>query len=276
MDPKICPYLGLTDDPTSIKDFPYEGNACYRAKKPTAVASIHQRGYCLGDEHTQCPGYTNGWASGFPKSLRAYPPTYERILKSKLAWGIFGVILLVSAYLIFSQPINTMVNSWGRTEVSQLTSSRNTEIPESTSLPIRPTRTASLEPIPTSTSASVLAGNTGSSTTGDDIGDSPTSEDAGAISNSTSASAVTATPAPTFTSTHSDVDSKTIEETTYMVEVITTALNIRSEPIYKADGSNILERLALGEIIEVFDEQKGWLLTEKGWIFKAYTRKVDD
>lgn len=276
MDPKICPYLGLTDDPTSNKDFPYEGNTCYRAKRPTAVALTHQRSYCLCDEHTHCPGYTNGWEGGFPKSLRAYPPTYERILKSKLAWGVFAVVLLVSAYLIFSQQINAMVNNLGSREVSQLTGSQSTENLESTSIPNGPTRTASLQPIPTSTSASVLAGNTGGSTTGDDVGDSPTSEDGGAISNSTSAGAVTVTPTPTFTSTTTETRSQATEVEPYFVEVITTALNIRSEPIYKADGSNILERLVQGEIVEVFDEQKGWLLTEKGWIFKAYTRKIVD
>lgn len=59
-----------------------------------------------------------------------------------------------------------------------------------------------------------------------------------------------------------------------MVEVNTEALNVRSEPIYKADGSNIVDTLTKGEIIEVYDEQKGWLLTERGWIFKFFTKKV--
>ena len=276
MDPKICPYLGLTDDPTSNKDFPYEGNTCYRAKRPTAVALTHQRSYCLCDEHTHCPGYTNGWTGGFPKSLRAYPPTYERVLKNKLAWGVFAVILLVSAYLVFSQQINAMVNNLGRTEVSQLTGSQSTENLESTSMPNEPTQTASGQSIPTSTSGSGLAGDTGGSTTGDDIGDSAASEYAGAISNSTSAGAIAVTPTPTFTSLPPEVPSETTKKEPYMVEVVANALNIRSEPIYKADGSNILERLVKGEIIEVIDEEKGWLLTEKGWIFKAYTKKVRD
>ena len=59
-----------------------------------------------------------------------------------------------------------------------------------------------------------------------------------------------------------------------MVEVITTALNIRSEPIYKVSGINIVDTLTKGEIIEVYEEQKGWLLTERGWIFKYYTKVV--
>jgi hypothetical protein len=273
MEPKICPYLGLKDDPNSNKDFPFEGNTCYRAKRPVQVALSHQRSYCLCDEHTHCPGYIDGWAYGFPDSLRAFPPTYKRALQNKWVWAVFTVFLLVGVYFIFQEQINTMVNDLGRTEVSQLTEPQSTAIPESASIP---TRTASLQPIPTSTSASVLAGDTSGSTTADDSGDSPNSEDTGTISNNTSASAVTATPTPALTSSTTETRSEPTEPQPYLVEVITTALNIRSEPVYKADGSNILERLVQGEIIEVFDEQKGWLLTEKGWIFKAYTRKVVD
>jgi hypothetical protein len=242
MDPKICPYLGLTDDPTSNKDFPYEGNTCYRGKKPVQVSLSHQRGYCLTDEHTHCPGYIDGWADGFPDSLRAFPPTYKRVLQNKWVWTAFAVFLLVGVYFVFQEQINTMVNDLGRTEVSQITCPQSTANPESANIPAEPTRTAGLRPIPTNTSAS----------------------------------AITVTPTPILTSPTAETRSQATEAQPYLVEVITTALNIRSEPVYKADGSNILERLVQGDIIEVFDEQKGWLLTKKGWIFKAYTRKIGE
>jgi len=108
MEPKICPYLGLIDDPNTSTSFPYEGNACYRAKNPTPVALPHQRGYCLTDEHTACPGYINGWANGFPKSLQAYQPVWQRVLRSKWTYATLAVIVLVSLYFIFPQQISAM------------------------------------------------------------------------------------------------------------------------------------------------------------------------
>ena len=111
MDPKICPYLGLVDDPNTSTSFPYEGNACYRAKKPTPVALSHQRGYCLSDEHTHCPGYINGWAGGFPKSLQARQPVLQKVFQSKLAWASLGVIILISLWFIFPQEISAVGNN---------------------------------------------------------------------------------------------------------------------------------------------------------------------
>ena len=244
MEPKICPYLGLIDDPNTNKDFPYEGNACHRGKKPTPVALPHQRGYCLSDEHTACPGYINGWVNGFPDSLKAFPPTYKRVLQNKRVWSTLAVVLLISVYLIFYQQINAMGNNLGRAVGSQFTEPTSTAAVLFTSMPtstlVPPTRTASLPPTAAGTSTSV----------------------------------VTDTPTPTLTSTTTETPSQTTEEPSYIVEVVTKALNIRSEPIYKADGSNIVDTLTKGEIIEVYDEQKGWLLTERGWIFKFFTKKV--
>ncbi len=246
MDPKICPYLGLIDDPNNHKDFPYEGNHCYRAKKPTALALRYQRGYCLADDHTACAGYINGWVNGFPDALKAHPPVYKRYLRNKWVWAALAVVLLISIYFIFPQQINAMGVNMRRAVSSRFTQSTSspailfTNTPTNTS--ISPTRTASLAPSPTATSTPVF----------------------------------TETPSPTATPTITQTPNQASSEFPYMVEVITTALNIRNEPIYKVNGGNIVERLVQGDIVEVFDEQKGWLLTERGWIFKAYTRKVSD
>lgn len=246
MDPKICPYLGLIDDPNSHKDFPYEGNSCYRAKKPTSVVLRYQRGYCLSDEHVTCAGYINGWVNGFPDSLKAHPPVYKRYLRNKWVWAALAVILLISVYFIFPQQINAMGKNLGMAVSSRFTRPTSTATPLVTSMPtstpVPPTRTASLTPTTAATKTST----------------------------------VTPTPAPSHTATITATPNQAGEAFPYKVEVITHALNIRSEPIYMASGINILERLVQGEIVEVFEEQKGWLLTDRGWIFKAYTRKVSD
>ena len=242
MESKICPYLGLPEDPNTNKDFPIEGHLCYRAKRPTAVALKHQRSYCLVDEHINCPGYINGWVNGFPDSLKAFPPTYKKLLHKRWVWAALAVVLLFVVYLIFNQQINAAASNWGRAIAIRFTAPTSTATIQPTNTPtvtpVPPTQTATLSPTPTNTS--------------------------------------TATPTPTHTPTATQTPAQPAEDTTYRVEVITTALNIRTEPIYKADGSNIVTRLVQGDIVEVFDEQKGWLLTEQGWIFKAYTREVDD
>lgn len=244
MDPKICPYLGLIDDPNNHKDFPYEGNLCYRAKKPTSVVLRYQRGYCLADEHTTCAGYINGWVNGFPDSLKTHPPVFKRFLLNKWVWAALAVALLASIYFIFPQQINAMGANFQRAVSNRFTRPTTavlfTNTPSKTPAP--PTRTAS--PAPSATP--------------------------------TSTPAFTETPAPTATPTITKTVSLADGEFPYLVEVITTALNIRSEPIYMANGENIVERLVQGDIMEVFDEQKGWLLTERGWIFKAYTKEVSD
>jgi len=66
----ICPYLGMIDDPKTSTLFPDSCNACFRAAPPQPVVIIHQRNYCLGELHSQCEGFVNGWQDGFPRSLR--------------------------------------------------------------------------------------------------------------------------------------------------------------------------------------------------------------
>ena len=244
MEPKICPYLGLKDDPNTNKDSPCEVNHCYRAKKPVPVALSHQRGYCLSDEHIACPGYISGWTNGFPDSLRAYPQAYKRVLQNKWVWTTLAAVLLISIYLIFNDQINVMGFTLGRTEISQLIRPTSTATAELKSIPSMISAPPTQTPIPPPTAAV------------------------------TSTSVLVNTPIPSPTSPAPEISSETTEETTYWVEVITTALNIRTEPLYKADGSNIVARLSKGDIVEVFDEQKGWLRTDGGWIFKAYSRKI--
>ncbi len=70
MEPRICPYIAVLDDPTSCKNFPYEGHACHRVKKPVPVKLSYQRSHCLNESYTQCAGYINGWETGFPNFLR--------------------------------------------------------------------------------------------------------------------------------------------------------------------------------------------------------------
>jgi hypothetical protein len=245
MEPKICPYLNLIDDPKTNKDFPYEGNACYRAKKPARVALPYQRHYCLSDEHINCPGYINGWVNGFPDSLKAHPAFFKSVLRNKWVWATLALLLLISVYIIFNQQINAMGSNWRNAVASRFTRPTATATeqftPIPTSTPVPPTQTESL--LVTTTSTSTIT--------------------------------VTDTPSPTLTSTATETPTQITEASSYRVEVITHGLNIRSEPVYKVDRSNVVGTLSRGTVVEVFEEQNGWLRIERGWIFKMFTRVVD-
>lgn len=52
---KVCPHLGLLQDPKTPAIFPSERNCCYRAQPPRLVLETHQQAHCLGETHQACP-----------------------------------------------------------------------------------------------------------------------------------------------------------------------------------------------------------------------------
>jgi hypothetical protein len=105
----ICPFLGLFDDPKTSTIYPNNCNACYRADPAKLVAIHHQRDVCLTEKHNFCEGFTTGWQSGFPPSLRNN--RYRRRLgflsklagKLSAAWtvgiGLLAIVVVLGAYL---------------------------------------------------------------------------------------------------------------------------------------------------------------------------------
>jgi len=187
MEPKICPYLGLIDDPNTSTAFPYEGNSCYRSKRPVPVSMEHQRTHCLADSHIDCPGYLNGWVNGFPKELRASQPTHMKILENKWLWIALVVLLLGTVGFVFSGQIAnagksmfSAVGGWFE----------------------RPTPTATLPPTSTSTRTALPATNTPTLTaTATYTPTSAFTETSTVTSTSTVTPTETATPTPTATAT---------------------------------------------------------------------------
>ena len=191
MDPKICPYLGLVEDPNTSTSFPYEGNACHRAKKPTPVALSHQRSYCLVDEHTNCPGYVNGWVDGFPKSLQLQQPVSRKILQNKWVWAALVLIMLAALGFIFPNEISSMGNNISR--------SVSGWIGDVGKLFERPTPTATLPPTSTST-RTITPTRTNTAT----ASSTPTSANSATPTNTatnTPTPTETETPTPTVTNT---------------------------------------------------------------------------
>lgn len=54
------------------------------------------------------------------------------------------------------------------------------------------------------------------------------------------------------------------DEVLFKAKVICNKLNVRSEPIYKPDGSNIVDLLMNGEVVNVYEERNGWFRIGEG------------
>lgn len=65
-------------------------------------------------------------------------------------------------------------------------------------------------------------------------------------------------------------------EPLYEIEVTANALNVRSSPVYFADGRNIVTTLENGDKREVYRVENGWLRVGEGWISSNYVIKVED
>jgi hypothetical protein len=70
-----------------------------------------------------------------------------------------------------------------------------------------------------------------------------------------------------------------IEEPLFKVKVVCGALNVRSEPIYKPDGSNKVDLLYNGEVVNVYEiADNGWYrIGIDRWIsgYADYTEKIE-
>jgi GH25 family lysozyme M1 (1,4-beta-N-acetylmuramidase) len=73
---------------------------------------------------------------------------------------------------------------------------------------------------------------------------------------------------------------KPIEQPMFKVRVIAKALNVRSEPIYKEDGSNIVGLLNEGDVVNVYEiADNGWYrIGDKRWISgnPDYTERIEE
>lgn len=79
-----CPYIAVLNDKKTCKNFPYKDHACHRAEKPVLIKLSYQKSHCFNKSYTQCPGYINGWETGFPKFLQAENNTFLNKILSKL------------------------------------------------------------------------------------------------------------------------------------------------------------------------------------------------
>ena len=80
-----CPRLGLVGDPASRALFATNAHRCFASSVPAAVTVAHQRAYCLGARHRQCPVFGQSTPVQ-PDSAAAPPAITERLRRRLRRW----------------------------------------------------------------------------------------------------------------------------------------------------------------------------------------------
>jgi LysM repeat protein len=94
MKSSICPYLGLRDDPSTVLDFPSEGNFCHRAQSVPAVGREYQRAVCLSADHVTCPLFLGAGEEALPAAFTAPQPRSPQ--PARLLWVAVPVLLIIA------------------------------------------------------------------------------------------------------------------------------------------------------------------------------------
>ena len=68
---KVCPYLGISQDPQTTLFFPSEQNVCHHSKPLASPNLEHQQAFCLkGRQHILCPVFTRNVIAPLPMDIR--------------------------------------------------------------------------------------------------------------------------------------------------------------------------------------------------------------
>jgi LysM repeat protein len=92
---KVCPYLGLNQDPQTSLAFPSASNLCYHAKPLAAPSAEYQRSFCLnGRQHTRCPVFTRSELAPLPPEISGSGAHQSHFGRS-IAIALIGLVVLV-------------------------------------------------------------------------------------------------------------------------------------------------------------------------------------
>ena len=94
---KVCPYLGLLDDPATALSFPSSHNRCFHAKPALSVKLDFQRNYCLTSKYTNCEEFNREADTPLPSDLRFnnVPPFWDKFIKGRI-WILFLVFIVIA------------------------------------------------------------------------------------------------------------------------------------------------------------------------------------
>jgi hypothetical protein len=165
---KICPFLGIKEDPSTVIAFPSIFNLCNLAEPRAAPAIVHQKAFCLVEAHKTCPVFLKKEIGPLPRDMST--PRPKRVWGGKqwkAVWMAVGVLVLaviawqvaagdlITKYFSNSSILATITSTpveipWTGTPTLTDTSTR-TNTPTLTGTPARTntptlTRTATVSP----------------------------------------------------------------------------------------------------------------------------------
>jgi len=106
MKNRICPHLGVQEDPQTAFVYPAEGNTCFKAHPAGRVSLEHQKLYCLRSGHTECPVFARQSAGPLPAAIAA-PAAATLPFNWRVVWMALGVVLFLVGF--------AFMGGWDRT-----------------------------------------------------------------------------------------------------------------------------------------------------------------
>jgi hypothetical protein len=125
---KICPYLGMADDPATNTSFPSSWNFCYKAKPAEVVEFSHQHDFCLSENYINCPVFLRSEKKALPAKLRV--PRDHLGRGHVFNWKIIPLIVVLFGLLTFAG-----FRSFGGFQISISPGANATSIMESAFIP---------------------------------------------------------------------------------------------------------------------------------------------
>ncbi|MBE0684609.1 MAG: hypothetical protein IH585_01280, partial [Anaerolineaceae bacterium] len=120
-NPKICPGLGLSYDPSDHRDNINPLHYCYYLSRPDTISPQHQESYCLTSNHVNCPVYLRKLKETPPEPtpIAAAEPVKQAGIAEKrsklqpltLVTILLSVVLVILLVLIFTTPNLTGANT---------------------------------------------------------------------------------------------------------------------------------------------------------------------
>ncbi len=166
---RMCPHLGLNDDPATSLAYPSAWNHCHRAH-PLAIASLdQQRTHCLTAAHTACPLFLAAGDIPMPGELQSHLEANQVSRKAWMRAPVLAILVVVVGVIIwqviarglFSPPSQDGDGASAATQTALsvpvgATDPTLTPLVEVTSLPPTPTLAPTRLASPTPTAQPVL------------------------------------------------------------------------------------------------------------------------
>jgi LysM repeat protein len=144
---KTCKFLGLRTDPRSLASYPSIANCCYGCLPEATPNLVHQREYCLDENHKGCPVYLAENIVAMPREL-----LHKASQKSNSFFNVWSAIALLLLLAIAGVWIFLLLPQLSN---AQVTPAWTAPVMLSTELPTPAAKTSTAKPTEQSPTATI-------------------------------------------------------------------------------------------------------------------------